>query len=303
MASWQSRVLRWLLWYHVAPKFRRAGISVTALRRAMDDMAGFARVPDQARVEPVDAGGVSAEWVVMPTARADRVVYYLHGGGGIMGSPWTHRELAARLGAAAEASVLVPAYRLAPEHPYPAGLRDALAGYRWLLDRGTPAGAIAIGGDSAGGALTLQTLLALRDADEPLPAAAVLLSPLTDFVHFDGASYQTRDHLDPWLSESLCRLAAAYYIGAGDRRDPYLCPVRADLNGLPPMLIQVGDHEVLLDDAIRLAHRARCHGVQVVLAVFPELWHVFQGSAHSLPEGREAIAAIGAFLRPRWASS
>jgi acetyl esterase/lipase len=195
--------------------------------------------------------------------------------------------------------VLLPDYRLAPENPYPAALQDALAGYRWLLDSGIRPEAIAMGGDSAGGGLTLQTLLTLRDAGEPLPAACVLLSPLSDWLNFDGDSYATRESADPWLSEPLCRLVAAYYVADADRDDPLLSPVRADLSELPPMLIQVGDDEVLLDDATRLAYRARRAGGDVTLSVWPHLWHVFQGSAHALPEARQAIEAIGAFLEPR----
>ena len=299
MASWQSRLLRLVLKHHLAPKFRRAGISVAGHRQAMDYMASFSRVPPEARVEEVDAGGVRAEWVDGSDSNGDRVVYYLHGGGCIMGSPGTHRELASRIGAASGARVLLPDYRLAPENPYPAALQDALAGYRWLLDSGIRPEAIAMGGDSAGGGLTLQTLLTLRDAGEPLPAACVLLSPLSDWLNFDGDSYATRESADPWLSESLCRLVAAYYVADADRDDPLLSPVRADLSELPPMLIQVGDDEVLLDDATRLAYRARRAGGDVTLSVWPHLWHVFQGSAHALPEARQAIEAIGAFLEPR----
>ncbi|MBW2523349.1 MAG: alpha/beta hydrolase [Deltaproteobacteria bacterium] len=301
MASWQSRVLRAVLRYHIGPKFRRAGISVAALREAMGYMAGFAKVPPETRVEEEDLGGVRAEWVAGPSSRSDRVVYYLHGGGCIMGRPSDYRELAARIASAAQARVLLPDYRLAPEHPYPAALDDGLTGYRWLLDSGLRPESIAIGGDSAGGGLTLQTLLTLREEGEPLPAAAVFLSPLTDWIHFDGDSYRTRAKTDPWLTEALCRLVAAYYVCDADRDDPLLSPVRADLGGLPPMLVQVADDEVLLDDAIRLAHRARRAGGDVSLSVWPNLWHVFQGSASSLPEARDAIDGIGEFLRSRLA--
>lgn len=297
MPSWQSHLLRALLRYYIAPQFRRAGISVTAHRRAMDGLVKFSQVPPETQIEPVRIDDFDAEWVSGPSAAEDRAVCYLHGGGGVMGSPRHYRDLAARISVACGMRVLVPDYRLAPEHPYPAGLEDVVRAYGWLLDGGMRPSHIVMGGDSAGGALTLQALLKLRDGGEPLPAAAFFMSPLTDWLNFDGESFITRAKADPWLSEEFCRLMSAYYVADADRDDPLLVPIAMDLAGLPSMLVQVGDDEVLLSDATRLAQRARQAGVRVILSVWPRMWHVFQGSASSLPEGREAIAQIGAFLR------
>ncbi|RPI20951.1 MAG: alpha/beta hydrolase, partial [Actinobacteria bacterium] len=189
-------------------------------------------------------------------------------------------------------------YRLAPEHPYPAALDDSVAGYDWLLASGIEPGRIVVAGDSAGGNLALALLLQLRDAGTPLPAGAVLLSPVTD-LGLRGASHVTRKALDPFFAMADLRPFIASYIGAHDPGEPYLSPLDADLHGLPPLLIHVGDHEVLLDDATRLGERAREAGVEARTVVWPGMMHVFQMQSLLLPEARHANADIGAFIRSR----
>jgi acetyl esterase/lipase len=246
--------------------------------------------------EAVDAGGVPAEWIRGPGAGEAATIYYLHGGGYTIGSIGSHRGLISRLSKASGARALAIDYRLAPEHPFPAGLEDAVRAYRWLLAQGADPSTIVIAGDSAGGGLTLATLLSLRDAGDPLPAAAVLLSPWTD-LDASGESTQTRAALDPMIPvDPLKRMAHLY---AGDRplTDPLVSPLYAGLHGLPPMLIHVGDHEVLLDDSTRLAERAKAAGVDATLEVWDEMIHVWQFFAPLLPEATQAIERIGGFIR------
>jgi acetyl esterase/lipase len=192
--------------------------------------------------------------------------------------------------------VLLIDYRLAPEHPFPAALEDAAVGYQWLLAQGIPPSQIVIGGDSAGGGLALSTLLRLRDHAIALPAAGVLLSPWADLT-MSGPSMQTRAEIDPLCSEAALRRAAHWYLAGADPTHPLASPVFADPQGLPPLLIQVGDHEVLLSDATRLAEQAQARGIEIVVEVWDELWHVFQSWASALPEARGAIEHIGTFIR------
>jgi acetyl esterase/lipase len=241
---------------------------------------------------------VPAEWVVAPGADARRVILYLHGGGYTIGSINTHRELAARLSRAAAARVLVIDYRLAPEHPHPAAVDDATAAYRWLLANGVDPARIVVAGDSAGGGLTVATLVALRDAHTPLPAAGVCLSPWVD-LEGSGESMTTKAAVDPMVQrDGLLKMAAAYLAGQ-DARTPLAAPLYANLSGLPPLLIQVGTAETLLDDSTRLAERARKAGVNVTLDPWEDMIHVFQAFATYLPEARQAIDRIGEFVKQR----
>ena len=187
-------------------------------------------------------------------------------------------------------------YRLAPENPFPAAVDDALAGYRYLLDHGFEPAHIAIAGDSAGGGLTLATLVAIRDAKLPLPAAGVCLSPWVD-MEAKGESMTTRADMDPIASRDALFMMAQSYLGGNDPKTPLAAPLHADLKGLPPLLIQVGDAEVLLDDSNRVAARARTSQVKVTLEIWPEMIHVWQLFASFLPEGQEAIEGIGKFIR------
>lgn len=263
------------------------------MRAVFEEMASPPE-PD-IRSEKVDAGGVEAEWIAAPGAANDRYVLYLHGGGYVIGSIKTHRDLMGRVSRAAKARVLGLNYRLAPEHPFPAAVDDAVAGYRFLLAQGAKPSRIAVAGDSAGGGLTAATLVAIRDAKLPTPGAGVMLSPWVDMEGI-GESMTTRLDKDPAIrKDGLVQMAQAYLQGK-DPRTPLAAPIYADLKGLPPLLIQVGDAEVLLDDATRLNDRAKAAGVQTKLEVWPEMIHVWQLFASFLPEGQQAIDGLGKFI-------
>jgi acetyl esterase/lipase len=274
--------------------------TIEEMRAGMEAATTAMPPPEDVRFEPVVAGGVPAEWARAPGAVDDRALLYLHGGGYVVGSIRTHRQLVAGISRASGAAVLSLDYRLAPEHPCPAAIEDASAAFRWLLDQGLRPPRLAIGGDSAGGGLTVAALVALRDAGTPLPAAGVCLSPWTD-LSMSGASMKSKAAADPLVqSEGILRMATAY-LGGRDARSPLASPLFADLQSLPPLLIQVGTAETLLDDSTRLAERARAAGVDVTLETWSDMIHVFQAFAFILPEAREAIDKIGAFLRERWA--
>jgi acetyl esterase/lipase len=234
-----------------------------AERRAQYDRAErvFATPADVA-IEVVKAPERTAEWLTPPGVRTDAVVLYFHGGGYAIGSARSHRHLAAAIARAAGTRALLLDYRLAPENPFPAALDDAVAAYQWLLARGIAPARIVLGGDSAGGGLTVATLLALRDRGLPRPAGGVCISPWVDLT-CSGASYATRAAADPIVTRDGVEALAQAYVGAGDRKAALVSPLYADLRNLPPLLIHVGSDEVLLDDAIGLGARARAAGVDV----------------------------------------
>ena len=271
-----------------------------AERRAMYDRAEQVfTLPPGATVESVTAGGRPAEWIRPAGARSDAVLLYLHGGGYVIGSPRSHRHLAEAIARAAGISCLLPDYRLAPEHPFPAAVDDALAAYRSLIEqRKIAPGSIAIAGDSAGGGLTAVTLLSIRQAGLPMPGAAVCISPWTDLT-CSAPSYETKAATDPLVMRPGITVMAKEYLGATDPRTPLASPVFADLRGLPPMLIQVGSEEVLLDDATRLAERARAAGVDATIEVWDSMIHVWHWFLPWLDEAQSAVDKIGAFLRGR----
>jgi len=250
---------------------RDPSASVERMRGAMEKVSEH--VARDVKCEAVSAGGVPAEWIVPPGAAGDRVILYLHGGGYVMGSINTHRAMIARIARASEAKALALNYRMAPEDPFPTAVDDATAAYRWLLAQGYKPGKIVISGDSAGGGLTLATLLALRDAGTPLPAAAVPISPWAD-LEGTGASVETRAAADPMVDKAGLLRMAGMYAGDSDPKNPLISPIYGDYKGLPPMLIQVGDAEILLDDATRVAERARSAGVKVELEAWPDMFHV-----------------------------
>ena len=226
----------------------------------------------------------------------ERAVLYLHGGGYCIGSIATHRNLGGLLAIAVGSPVVLLDYRLAPEHPFPAAVDDALAAYQDLLDRGIQADHIAVAGDSAGGGLVVALLVAARDADLPLPAAAVCLSPWVDLSQ-SAPSYAALVNLDPMVTKAGLDLMAAAYLDGTDPTAPLASPLHADLSGLPPLRIEVGEDEVLLDDAVRLHERARARGVDAELVRWPDLVHVFQAFPPELvPEAAESIAGIGRYL-------
>jgi acetyl esterase/lipase len=272
-------------------------LSIAERRAATESVAS--QPPPGTTVEPIDADGVPAEWVVAAGVTGGDVLMYLHGGAYQIGSPATLRNMVALLSAASQSSVLSVDYRLAPEHPFPAAVDDAVAAYRFLLRGGTSPAAIALGGDSAGGGLTLATLVALRDSGDPLPAAAVAISPWTDLA-LTGESLSTRADVDVMIRPAGMRETAATYLAGADPRHPYASPLYAKLSGLPPLLIHVGDAEVILDDSTRFAARARAAGVDVTLEVWDEMPHVWHAFAGLLPESGQAIERIGSWLQQRW---
>ena len=248
--------------------------------------------------EPVNAGGVPAEWIAAPGAVQDRAILYLHGGGYVIGSINTHRAMIARIARASNARALAIDYRLAPEHPFPAAVDDATAAYKWLLAEGYEPGKIVIAGDSAGGGLTLAALVALRDSGVPMPAGAVPISPWTD-LEGTGESVRSRAAKDPMVTQANLAESAKQYYGAHDPKDPLVSPLHANFRGLPPMLIHVGDAEILLDDSTRVAERAKLAGVKVELEVWDDMIHVWHVFAKLLPEGQQAIDKIGKFVIAR----
>ena len=269
-----------------------------AVREQMDRMSS--RISPSSRVtwhEVPEMGTVGGEWVEDEQVAADdRVVLHLHGGAYVMGSPRTHRGMASALSRTSRSAVVLPEYRLAPEHVFPAALDDAMGTYRWLLeDRGFRPERIALSGDSAGGGLGLSLMVRLRDEGLPLPGCYVGMSPWTDLAG-TGPSMQELDELDPWLSSAMVVPAARAYAGETPLDDPLLSPLYADLSGLPPMLVHAGAHEILLDDARRVVERAREAGVDASLGVFEDMWHVFQAFP-GMPETRQAMREIGAFIR------
>lgn len=268
---------------------------VAQMRQDWDTL--FGGTPVDATIDDVNADGVEAQWVSAPGADAQRAVLYFHGGGFQVGSLVSHRELMARLSAAAQCRVLGVAYRLAPEHRYPAALDDASAAWQWLIGQGFEARHIALAGDSAGGGLALSLLLRLRDAGQPLPAAAVLMSAWTDLTA-SGASYGTRAASDPIHQRPMIVAMACNYLGKeGNPADPLVSPLFADLQGLPPLLAQVGDRETVLDDSRDFVARAKEAGVDATLQVWDHMIHVFQQFPAQLPEARAALQDLGRFLR------
>jgi monoterpene epsilon-lactone hydrolase len=275
-----------------------AELTIEEARAEFEGVASQFLPAGDVRREPVDAGGVPGEWISTPESAPERVIYYLHGGAYFMGSVNTHRELISRLSRAARARAIAIDYRLAPENPFPAAVEDSTSAYRWLISTGVDPARLVIAGDSAGGGLTLATLVALRDAGEPLPAAAVCLSPWVDLEGI-GESMITRAEVDPMIQRDSLIQAGKAYLGDADPHTPLAAPLYADLRGLPPMLIQVGTAEALLDDATRFAERARAAGVEVTLEPWDDMFHVWQFCASILPEGQAAIDRIGEFVRKR----
>ena len=270
--------------------------SVEEARAGFEQVASMFPVDADIKREVVSAGGVKAEWLSAPDADAGRAVLYLHGGGYVIGSISTHRALAARLSRASRARVLVIDYRLAPEHPHPAAVEDSVAAYRWMLGQGLTPRRIAVAGDSAGGGLTVATLVAIRDAKLPLPGGGACLSPWVDMEGI-GESMTTKSDVDPIVQKAGLLQMAAAYLGGKAPRTPLAAPLYADLSGLPPLLIQVGTAETLLDDASRLAERARKAGVTVSYEPWESMIHVWHLFAPMLDEGQQAIDRIGEFVR------
>lgn len=274
------------------------GGDVLAMRRNMDALVAGAALPEGASFTVVDANGARAEWTVADGARDDVAIVYLHGGGYVMGSLDTHRNLCARLSRTARARVLSVDYRLGPEHPFPAAVDDAVAAVRFVRAGGVAPGRTVVAGDSAGGGLTIATLLALRDAGDPAPAAGLCISPWTDLA-LTGDSMTTKAADDPMVRGADLRLMADAYLAGRDPQTPLASPLYADLSGLPALLVQVGSAEILLDDARRVVERAQAAGVDAHLRVWDDMVHVWHAFADILPEGRAAVDEMAGFLEDR----
>jgi monoterpene epsilon-lactone hydrolase len=268
-------------------------------RERLDEVGSVWPVAEDVNLDAVDFDGVSGEWSIAPGSDASRILMFFHGGGYCSGSILSHRRMVTEAGRVAGTRTLAVGYRLAPEHPFPAALDDALTAWRFLRNEGVEAGRIAIGGDSAGGGLTVALINRLRDAGEELPGCAWLVSPWTDLT-MSGETLATKDAVDPIIHKGyLDELADAYLPAGIDRTDPRVSPLYANLKGLPPTLIQVGSAETLLADATRFAAAAGAADVPVKLEIWPHMihaWHLW--NAHLEP-GRRALAQVGAFIRER----
>lgn len=272
-----------------------AGTGIDRMREEWEDFLARPRL--DAQVTEVDADGVPCRWVQAAGARADRVIVYFHGGGYQIGSPASHHNAMAVLSAQADCRVLGVAYRLAPEHRFPAPVDDALAAWRWLMLQGVDARHVGLCGDSAGAGLAVVLLTLLRDQQMPLPAAAVALSPWVDMEAL-GASFADNAERDPVTRRDTLLLMARTYLGrGGDPRAPLAAPIHADLSRLPPLLVQAGSHEVLLDDARQLVDRAKAQGTDARLSLWPGMFHTFQLFAGRLDEADAALAESADFLQ------
>jgi acetyl esterase/lipase len=266
-------------------------------RQRLDEVGSTWPIAGDITLDAVDLGGVPGEWSIAPGSDASRVLLFFHGGGYCSGSIRSHRSMVTEAGRAAGMRTLAVGFRLAPEHPFPAAYDDALAAWRFLRKHGIAAGHIAVGGDSAGGGLTVGLLNRLRDAGEELPGAAWLVSPWTDLT-MSGATLATKDAVDPLIHKGyLGELTDAYLPAGMDRKDPRVSVLYADLHGLPPTLIQVGSAETLLDDSTRFAAAAGAADVPVTLEIWPHMIHAFHLWNARLEPARRALASAGAFIR------
>jgi acetyl esterase/lipase len=271
-----------------------------AARRERLEEVGAQQVGDDIALEAASHDGLPLEWSLATGSDPSRVLLYFHGGGYCSGSIASHRGMVASAGRAAGARTLAVGYRLAPEHPFPAALDDARAAYALLLDQGYAPERIAVGGDSAGGGLTLALMISLRDAGKPLPGCGWLVSPWVD-LEMSGATMESKAAVDPLIQKPYLRELAEAYLGGTDAKNPLASPLCADLADLPPLLTQVGSAETLLDDAVRIVARAGAADVAAALEIWPHMIHAFPLWADRLESGRAALASAGAFIRARLA--
>ena len=270
--------------------------TLTDMRDGYEQIGGAFPIGDDVRIEPVSADGISSQFTYIGDTTSDSVLFYLHGGGYVIGSLTTHQSLVADISRAAGIKGFAVDYELAPEGQFPCALRDAVKAYQWLLGTGVDAKNIVIAGDSAGGGLTVSTLVKLRDQNIPLPSAAILLSPWADLTH-SSDSMDSRAEEDPMVSRESLTMMADMYLAGADPKNPEASPVFSDLTGLPPILIQVGTAEVLLDDSRLLAKNAKAAGVDVTLQEWEEMVHVFPHYAPIISDGKKAIDQMGDFIR------
>lgn len=276
-------------------RFLNGYLPLAVSRWMIERSVTYLKFPADISHQAVDVNGVPCHWLVPQDSAAERVLLYLHGGGFVLGLTGLHMEMVAQLARRMGVRALMVDYRLAPEHPFPAALDDCVAVYRWLLQQKIPARNIVIAGDSAGGNLTITTLMKLRDDGDPLPAAAAALSPVTDFVSKDK---RFDDTYDPLLHPRATRLYNKSYVAGQDPHNPLMSPIFGDWRGLPPLLIHAGEDEVLRHDAIAAADAARAAGVDVRLEIYPRMWHVWQINP-SLPQTEQSLDDIAHFLTAR----
>jgi monoterpene epsilon-lactone hydrolase len=267
--------------------------SIGEQRSRQEKSIRFFRIPKEVHCQSVNINGITAEWIICPTAK-ESVILYLHGGAYALGSINIHREYLSRLAMATQQKILAINYRLAPEFPFPAALEDSLMAYRWLLSQGFDSSKIVIAGDSAGGGLTLATLMSLLDSGDPLPACAVCISPWVDLT-LSGKSIYTKAFVDPLLSSNLLKVYSKHYAGDFETNNPLISPLFADLKGLPPLSIHVGTNEILFDEAIQISENARLAGVDVTLEIWEGMFHVFQ-IIPVLPESKISFEHIAQFI-------
>jgi epsilon-lactone hydrolase len=280
---------------YLKKRHARRAMALTEVRRRLQLIERIVPFPPAGtRTEPIDAAGINAFHIVVPQSRTDRCVLYFHGGGYVVGSASLYRDFLWRIAAATRACVLYFDYRLAPEHPFPAAVDDSLRAYHWLADRFDHR-RIAFVGDSAGGGLALAAVHKLRDEGFALPGAVVALSPWTDLA-LTGPSLQANAVADPMMNVSGLPSLVDHYLAGADPRHPYASPLYGDPSGLPPTLIQVGSDEILRDAAVRMAEKLTAAGCVTEIEVWPRMPHTWQLYARFIPEGRDAIARIGAFL-------
>ena len=269
-------------------------------RAVLDQAFGEYKPASDVTVFEIDAAGVPCQWITAPDVPQDRLIIYFHGGAYAACSPTTHQDLISRLSRASGAAALGVDYRLAPEHPFPAAVDDAIAAYNWALGHGFEPSNIVLAGDSAGGGLVLSVLLNARDAGVPLPAAGVCFSPWVD-LECTGESMAANDHLDDFIKYGGLSARAESYLSGADPKNPLASALYADLRGLPPLLVHVGSAETLLDDSTRLAALAEEAGVDLTLKIWDDMVHVWQAFASILPEGQQSIDETGAFIRAKLA--
>jgi len=299
MASKQTEPLKTLYQGWIVALNANPEMPLDELRALFDHWGDVTAEPGGVDYLEVDAGGVPAMWAVPKGCAQDRVLLCSHGGGYLTGSMYTHRKVFGHIAKAIGCRALIVHYRRAPENVHPGPVDDMVTAYRWLLDQGIKPAHIALTGDSAGGGLAVTTLLRAREKGLPMPAATMPLSPWLD-MEAGGATFETNRDKDVLVSREVIQVMAGSFLGeGGNRHDPHANPLHGDLAGLPPMYIQVGEHETLLDDSRNLADAARRAGVDVKLDTFPEMQHVFQFLAGHAPEADKAIRDLAAWVRPK----
>jgi epsilon-lactone hydrolase len=292
--------LRTRFWRAIMRKvFKDKRLTIAENRLQSTKTARFMNmVPKGVGIEKLDIDGILSEWIYPSGVKNEKVILHLHGGGYVTGGINSHQMMCVLMAQTLKMSVLLPEYRLAPEHPFPAALDDALKVYRWLLAQGRHSEDILLSGDSAGGGLSLALVLSLRDAGEPLPAALLCMSPWTDLA-FKGRSYISNARAEAVLQKDTLREWAACYFGKEKPEHPLISPLYADFHGFPPLLIQVGSQEILLDDARNLAEKTRSDGVDVTLKIWEGMWHDWQALGSLIPESRQAFEEFDQFVHEK----